>query len=179
MALASLGALRGEDAMAALRGTQEAAERAGFGLLEALGILTITNALEGSGRQSSPFRRAGRAWPGPGSSAWARQIAAPIAGNLAESLTSAGRWTRRLEILDEVLGLDLPPLGRFGPLVIRAQIAVARGTRKRPNGCWTNCARCRPACRRRASACLARPARDRRRLAGATSRAPWTPGEQP
>src|SRR6185503_7455685 len=52
---------------------------------------------------------------------------APIAGNLAESLTSAGRWDEALEILDEVLGLDLSPLGRFGPLVIRAQIAVARG----------------------------------------------------
>src|SRR6266516_930810 len=32
-----------------------------------------------------------------------------------------------IEILDEVLGLDLPPLGRCEPLVIRAQIAVARG----------------------------------------------------
>ena len=56
-----------------------------------------------------------------------RQIAAPIAGNLAESLTSAGRWDEALEILDEVLGLDLPPLGGFGPLLIRAHIAVARG----------------------------------------------------
>jgi hypothetical protein len=50
MALASLGALRGEDTMAALRGTQEAAQRAGFGLLEAWAYLTITNALEGGGR---------------------------------------------------------------------------------------------------------------------------------
>ena len=32
-----------------------------------------------------------------------------------------------MEILDEVLGLDLPPLGRFAPLVVRAQIATARG----------------------------------------------------
>src|SRR5204863_446697 len=52
MALASLGALRGEDTMAALRGAQEAAERAGFGLLEAWAYLTITNALEGSGRHA-------------------------------------------------------------------------------------------------------------------------------
>ena len=127
MALASLGALRGEDTMAALRGAQEAAQRAGFGLLEAWAYLTITNALEGGGRHelAIPAGREGLARArqlGLG-----RQIAASIAGNLAESLTSAGRWDEAVEILDEVLGLDLPPLGRFGPLVIRAHIAVARG----------------------------------------------------
>jgi tetratricopeptide (TPR) repeat protein len=127
MALASLGALRGEDTMAALRGAQEAAERAGLGLLEAWAYLSITNALEGGGRHelAIPAGREGLARArqlGLG-----RQIAAPIAANLAESLTSAGRWDEALEILDEVLGLDLPPLGRFGPLVIRAHIAVARG----------------------------------------------------
>jgi len=127
MALASLGALRGEDTMAALRGAQEAARRAGFGLLEAWAYLTITNALEGSGRHglAIPAGREGLARArelGLG-----RQIAAPIAGNLAESLTSAGRWDEALEILDEALGLDLAPLGRFGPLVVRAHIAVARG----------------------------------------------------
>ena len=127
MALASLGALRGEDTMAAMRGAQEAAQRAGFGLLEAWAYLTITNALEGGGRHelAIPAGREGLARArqlGLG-----RQIAAPIAGNLAESLTSAGRWDEAVEILDEVLGLDLPPLGRFGPLVVRAHIAVARG----------------------------------------------------
>ena len=127
MALASLGALRGEDTVAAMRGAQQAAERVGSGLLEAWAYLTITNALEGGGRHelAIPAGREGLARArqlGLG-----RQIAAPIAGNLAESLTSAGRWDEALEILDEVLGLDLPPLGRFGPLVIRAQIAMARG----------------------------------------------------
>ena len=57
----------------------------------------------------------------------ARQVAAPIAGKLAESLTSAGRWDEALEILDEVLSLDQPPLGRAHPLLVRGQIAVARG----------------------------------------------------
>jgi DNA-binding CsgD family transcriptional regulator len=127
MVLASLGALRGEDTMAALRDTQEAAQRAGFGLLEAWAYLTITNALEGDGRHelAIPAGREGLARArqlGLG-----RQIAAPIAGNLAESLISAGRWDEAVEILDEVLGLDLPPLGRFAPLVFRAQIAAARG----------------------------------------------------
>jgi DNA-binding CsgD family transcriptional regulator len=127
MVLAALGALRGEDTTAALRGTQEAAKRAGYGLLEAWAYLTITNALEGGGRHelAIPAGREGLARArqlGLG-----RQIAAPIAGNLAESLTSAGRWDEAVEILDEVLGLDLPPLGRFAPLVVRAQIAAARG----------------------------------------------------
>ncbi|HEY2268011.1 MAG TPA: AAA family ATPase [Streptosporangiaceae bacterium] len=130
MVLASLGALRGEDTMAALLGAQQAARRAGLGLLEAWSYLTITNALEGSGRHdlAIPAGREGLARArqlGLG-----RQIAAPIAGNLAESLTSAGSWDEAVEILDEVLSLDLPPLGRAGPLVIRAQIAVARGDEK-------------------------------------------------
>lgn len=127
MALASLGALRGEDTMAALRGAQEAAERAGFGLLEAWAYLTITNALEGSGRHALAIPAGREGLARARQLGLGRQIAAPIAGNLAESLTSAGRWDEALEILDEVLGLDLSPLGRFGPLVIRAQIAVARG----------------------------------------------------
>ena len=127
MALAALGALRGEDTMAALRSAQQAARRAGFGLLEAWAYLTITNALEGGGRHelAIPAGREGLARArqlGLG-----RQIAAPIAGNLAESLTSAGRWDEAVEILDEVLGLDLSPLGRFGPLEVRAHIAMARG----------------------------------------------------
>ena len=46
---------------------------------------------------------------------------------MCDTLARQGRWDEALEILDEVLGLDLPPLGRFGPLVIRAHIAVARG----------------------------------------------------
>lgn len=57
----------------------------------------------------------------------ARQLAAPIAGNLAESLTCTGRWDEAIEIADEVLSLDMPPLGRFHALIIRGQIAVARG----------------------------------------------------
>jgi hypothetical protein len=110
MALASLGALRGEDTMAALRGAQEAAERAGFGLLEAWAYLTITNALEGAGRSELAIQ-VGR-----------------------EGLTRARQLG--LEILDEVLGLNLSPLGRFGPSrrapAARAdQLAGPAGPRRR------------------------------------------------
>jgi len=127
MALAALGAHRGEDTVAALRGAREAAARAGSGLLEAWAYLTITDVLEGRGRHELAIQAGREGLARARQLGLARQIAAPIAGNLAESLTSAGRWDEALEILDEVLGLDLPPLGRFAPLLGRGQIAIARG----------------------------------------------------
>jgi DNA-binding CsgD family transcriptional regulator len=56
-----------------------------------------------------------------------RQLAAPIAANLAESLTSVGRWDEALEILDEILSLGQPPLGQVHTLLGRGQIVIARG----------------------------------------------------
>ena len=89
----------------------------------------LTVGLCAGGPRQSRARHPGR----PGRPARARQlglgrqVAAPIAGNLAESLTSAGRWDEAPEILEEILGLDLPPLGRVRPLLVRGEIAVARG----------------------------------------------------
>jgi DNA-binding CsgD family transcriptional regulator len=127
MVLAALGAYKGEDTVATLRGAREAAARAGSGLLEAWAYLTITDVLEGCGRHELAIQAGREGLARARQLGLARQIAAPIAGNLAESLTSAGRWDEALEILDEVLGLDLPPLGRFAPLLGRGQITVARG----------------------------------------------------
>ena len=63
----------------------------------------------------------------PGQEAWpARQIAAPIPGNLAQPLTSAGRWDEALEIIDEILSLDQPPPPAPDP----------RPDRRRPRGGW-------------------------------------------
>ena len=68
MALASLGALRGEDTVAALRGAQEAAERAGFGLalpeIAPIGIFgpeTRALRLDGHEDDTGPRHRAERA----------------------------------------------------------------------------------------------------------------------
>jgi len=58
---------------------------------------------------------------------FARHVAAPIAGNLAESLTCAGHWDEALEILEEILSLELPPLGRVHALLGRTEIALGRG----------------------------------------------------
>ncbi len=130
MALAALGALKGEDTVAVVQSTREAAARASSGRLEAWAYLTLTDMLERRGDHERAIA-AGRAGVARARQlGLTRQIAAPIAGNLAESLASAGRWDEALEILDEVLGQDLPPLGRFAPLMVRSQIAVARGERE-------------------------------------------------
>jgi DNA-binding CsgD family transcriptional regulator len=50
-----------------------------------------------------------------------------VAQNLAESLTSTGRWDEALQVIADALGLDPAPRGRAFLLVRRGQIAVARG----------------------------------------------------
>ena len=134
MALAALGAYRGEDTVPALHAAREAAARIGSWSLEAWAYLTLTNALEGLGRSGLAIQAGREGLARARQLGLARQIAVPIAGNLAESLISAGRWDEAREILDEVLGLDLPALGRFAPLLGRAQIAVARGEQETAAG---------------------------------------------
>jgi ATP/maltotriose-dependent transcriptional regulator MalT len=50
-----------------------------------------------------------------------------LASNLAESLTSAGRWDQALQVVGEVLDLDPAPRGQVFLLELRGQIAAARG----------------------------------------------------
>ena len=57
----------------------------------------------------------------------ARYAAAPLAYNLAESLTSAGRWDEALEVLQEALSLDPAPEARTSLPMLHGRIAVARG----------------------------------------------------
>src|SRR6185312_14833906 len=125
--LAAVGAQRGEDTAAQLRAAREQAAALGAGQLEVWAYLTAGHCLEDLGRHELAIEVSRDGLARARQLGLGRQVAAPIAANLAESLTSAGRWDESVEILDEVLGLDLPPLGRFGPLVIRAHIAVARG----------------------------------------------------
>ena len=99
----------------------------GSGRLEAWAYLSITNSLEGLGRHELSIQAGREGLARALQLGLTRQIAGSIAGNLAESLTSAGRWDEAVEILDEVLSLDLPPLGYAHSLVVRAQIAIARG----------------------------------------------------
>jgi DNA-binding CsgD family transcriptional regulator len=127
MALGALAARKGENTVAELRGALEAAVRIGSGRLEVWAYLTLTNALEALG-DHEPAILAGRDGLARGRQlGLGRQLAAPIAGNLTESLASVGRWDEAREIAEEILGLGLPPLGRQQALLILGRIALARG----------------------------------------------------
>ena len=127
LARAALRARGGESTRAELEAAREAAVRIGSARLEVWAYLTITNALEALGDHELAIQAGRDGLARARQLGLGRQLAATLAANLAESLTSTGRWEEAVEILDEVLGLDLPPLERFGPLLIRARITLARG----------------------------------------------------
>jgi len=130
LARAALRAREGENTRGELDAARKAAVRIGSGRLEAWAYLTATNALEALGDHELAIQAGREGLARARQLGLGRQLAATIAANLAESLASAGRWDEAVEILDEVLGLDLPPLERFGPSLIRARIALGRGERE-------------------------------------------------
>jgi DNA-binding CsgD family transcriptional regulator len=125
--LAAFGAQRGEDTTAALWGARDKAAGLGSGRLEAWAYLTASHVLGGLGDHDLAIQAGREGLARARELGFARQVAAPIAGNLAESLTCAGRWDEALEILEEILSLELPPLGRVHALLGRAEIALGRG----------------------------------------------------
>jgi ATP/maltotriose-dependent transcriptional regulator MalT len=127
MLLAAIGAHKGEDTLAGLWSARDQAASIGSGHLEVWAYLTAAHVLEGRGRHELAIAAGRDGLARARQLGLARQVAAPIAGKLAESLASAGRWDEALEVLEEVLSLDQPPLGRAHPLLVRGQIAVARG----------------------------------------------------
>jgi DNA-binding CsgD family transcriptional regulator len=127
MLQAAVAAHKGEDTLDTLWSARDKAASIGSGHLEAWTYLTAAHVLEGRGSHELAIQAGRDGLARARQLGLARQVAAPIAGNLAESLTSAGRWDEALEILDEILSLDQPPLGRAHPLLVRGQIAVARG----------------------------------------------------
>jgi len=124
--LAQLGA-HGGDVIPDMAEVARAARRLGLGRQEVLARLEITRTLEARGEHEAAIR-AGRE-----DLARARQLGlsrygtAPVAGNLAESLASAGRWDEAVTVIEEGLALDPPPFVRWFLLACRAEIAVARG----------------------------------------------------
>jgi DNA-binding CsgD family transcriptional regulator/tetratricopeptide (TPR) repeat protein len=125
--VAAVGAQQGEDSVARLRAALEEAAGLGAGQLEAWAYLTAGHVLEDFGRHQLAITWGREGLARARQLGLGRQMAAPIAGNLAESLTSAGRWDEALEIQEEILSLGLPPLGRSHALLGRGQIAVLRG----------------------------------------------------
>jgi len=127
MLLAALGALRGEDTFTALYRARDQAARIGSAQLEAWAYLAASDVLEGRGSHELAIQAGLAGLTRARELGLARQVAAPIAGNLAESLASAGRWDEALETLEEVLSLELPARGRIHPLLVQGPLAVARG----------------------------------------------------
>jgi DNA-binding CsgD family transcriptional regulator len=127
MLLAAVAAHKGEDTVAALLSARDVAAKLGSGHLELWAYLTLGHVLGDRGSNAEAIRLGRQGLARARQLGLARQIAAPIAGNLAEALTAVGRWDEALEMLDEILSLDQPPLGRAHPLLARGQIAVARG----------------------------------------------------
>jgi DNA-binding CsgD family transcriptional regulator len=127
MLLAAIGARNGEDTVAELRVARDAAASIGSGHLEVWAYLTLGHVLEGRGSHELAIQLGRDGLARARQLGLGRQLAAPIAGNLAESLTSAGRWDEALEILEEILSLGQPPLGQAHPLLVRGQISTARG----------------------------------------------------
>jgi DNA-binding CsgD family transcriptional regulator/tetratricopeptide (TPR) repeat protein len=127
MLLAAVAAHNGEDTVAALLSARDVAARLGSGHLEVWAYLTLGHVLGDRGSNAEGIQLGRQGLARARQLGLARQIAAPIAGNLAEALTAVGRWDEALEMLDEILSLDQPPLGRAHPLLARGQIAVARG----------------------------------------------------
>jgi DNA-binding CsgD family transcriptional regulator len=125
--LAMHGTREGHDITAALQDARETAVRIGSGRLELRAYVAITHALEGRGDHDRAIQ-AGRAGLARARQlGLARYTALPVTHNLAESLTSAGRWDEALDVIEEALGLDPAPYGRAFLLVLRGQITVARG----------------------------------------------------
>ena len=115
------------DIIPGLADAAEAARRIGSGPLELLARCEITNTLEARGEHEAAIRAGRDGLARARQLGLARYVTAPIAGNLAESLISAGRWDEALEFADEAASLGPAPFERECLLVCRGQIAVTRG----------------------------------------------------
>jgi len=127
LVLAALGAAEGQDTIDDLQRACQTARSSGFAEVETRAYLLLALALEGRGNHQRAIGVGREGLARARQLGLGRWIAAPIAGNLAQSLISAGRWDEALEILQEILSLDLAPWVRAQPLLFRAQIALARG----------------------------------------------------
>jgi len=127
MALAQIGAREGRDVIAALLGVRETARRIGSVQLEMRACAVFTHVLEGRGDHERAIQAGREGLARARQLGLARFAATPIGPNLAEALTSAGRWDEALETIEEALGLDPAPEGRAALLLLRGGIAVARG----------------------------------------------------
>ena len=126
MTHAMISAREGHDSLTALQSEHDTARRIGSVLLELHAYGGITHVLEGRGDHQQAIQ------VGHEGLARAKQLGLShycyaIGGNLAESLTSAGRWDEALGIIREALSLDPAPDEHAFSLLLQGRIAVARG----------------------------------------------------
>jgi DNA-binding CsgD family transcriptional regulator/tetratricopeptide (TPR) repeat protein len=124
--LAQIGTPVGDDTIAALQHARQTARRIGSARLELRAYGALTHVLEGRGDHERAIQ-AGREGLARAKQLGLARFAGALTQNLAESLTSAGRWDEALQVVEEVLALDPPPRGRVFLLLLRGQIAAARG----------------------------------------------------
>ena len=126
ISLAQLSARKGHNTVAALQDAREAARRIGSAPLEVRAYGAINDVLEGRGEHRLAIQAAQASLARARQLGLARFSTVSIAANLAESLTSAGRWDEAAEVLEEALGLDPAPRGRAHLLVLRGHDTAAR-----------------------------------------------------
>ena len=125
--LAVIGLHEGRDTAAALLEARDAAERIGAWPLVLRALVNITHALEGRGEHDAAIEAGRGAFTRSKRLGLARVLGALIAGNVAESLISAGRLDEALETLRDALGADPSARTRVFLLLLRCQIALTRG----------------------------------------------------
>jgi DNA-binding CsgD family transcriptional regulator len=124
--LAQLGSEEGGDSVTAAQVACETAKRIGSIGLELRAYTGFTHVLEGRGEHERAIQ-VGREGLARAEQLGLARFAAILAVNLAESLTSAGRWDEALQVIADTLSLDPSPRMRASILVLRGQIDVARG----------------------------------------------------
>jgi DNA-binding CsgD family transcriptional regulator len=124
--LAQLGSEEGGDSITAAQVACETAKRIGSVRLELRAYNGFTHVLEGRGEHERAIQ-VGREGLARAEQLGLARFAAILAVNLAESLTSAGRWDEALQVIADTLSLDPAPRVRAFLLVLRGQIDVARG----------------------------------------------------
>src|SRR5439155_1728897 len=86
-----------------------------------------SHVLEGLGLHEEAVERAGGGLVSARTSGLLRTYGGRLAGNLAESLFSLGRWDEALEVIDQASVLSPPPAFLAPMLAWRGQILLARG----------------------------------------------------
>lgn len=125
--LAQLAARDGDEAVASLRESLDAARRAARGRLEVLAYVGLLDAFDARGAHRHAIATGQEAWSRVRQVGQARYMGATIAQFLSRALTSVGEWDEAVGVVEQALALDPGPFGRTQLLASSGEIAIARG----------------------------------------------------